>query len=185
MNIVSPKHLSISWWPFRIFSKIRRDIRGSRCTTGVVDTGGKLEKIFNQKNFNYFVWTPLGSRVTININFCLQIHFKEYAAWYCFHILPPVSLIPVANLPPVSTTLAKLVANCHQCRWYRRCTLTCEYLREFSKKFETVLMGYSGSGEKMTHEKNQKQKISLLCPFMSPHLTLVSTRPRIERQQPA
>jgi hypothetical protein len=32
---------------------------------------------------------------------------------------------------------------CHWCRWYRWCTLTCEYLREFSKKFEMVLMGYS------------------------------------------
>jgi hypothetical protein len=31
---VSPKHLSIPLRPFRIFSKIRGDIRGSRCTTG-------------------------------------------------------------------------------------------------------------------------------------------------------
>ncbi len=37
---VSPKPLSISLGPFRIFSKIRGDIRSSRCTTGVVDTGG-------------------------------------------------------------------------------------------------------------------------------------------------
>jgi hypothetical protein len=29
-----------------------------------------------------------------------------------------------------------------------------------SKKFETVLMGYSGAGGKLIHEKNQKQKIS-------------------------
>jgi hypothetical protein len=27
--------------PFRIFSKIRGDIRSSRLTTGVIDTGGK------------------------------------------------------------------------------------------------------------------------------------------------
>ncbi len=53
-----------------------------------------MEKIFNQKNFNYFVWTPLGSRVNININFCLQVLFKESAAWY-FSIF------------------------CHRCRWYR------------------------------------------------------------------
>ncbi len=64
----------------------------------------------NKKNFNYFVWTPLGNRVTMNTNFCLQVHFKESAAWYFFHILPPVSLIPVANLTTLSTTLAKLVA---------------------------------------------------------------------------
>ena len=47
----------------------------------------------------------------------------------------------------------------------RRCILTCEYLREFSNKFETVLTGYSGAGEKLIHEKNQKQKILLHCPF--------------------
>jgi hypothetical protein len=39
-------------------------------------------------------------------------------------------------------------------------TLTCEYLRKFIKKFEMVLMRYSGAGGKLIHEKNQKQKIS-------------------------
>jgi hypothetical protein len=29
----------------------------------------------------------------------------------------------------------------------------CEYLREFSKKFETALMGYSGTWAKLIHEK--------------------------------
>ncbi len=38
--------------------------------------------------------------------------------------------------------------------------MSCEYLREFSKKFETVLFGYSGAGGKLIDEKNQKQKIS-------------------------
>jgi hypothetical protein len=38
---VSPKRLSIPLRPSQIFSKIRGDIRGSRCTTGVADTGGK------------------------------------------------------------------------------------------------------------------------------------------------
>jgi hypothetical protein len=41
---VSPKHLSIALQPFQIFMKIRRDIRGSRCTTGVIDTVGKWKK---------------------------------------------------------------------------------------------------------------------------------------------
>jgi hypothetical protein len=44
---------------------------------------------------------------------------------------------------------------CH--RWS---TLSFEYLREFSKKFETALMVYSGPWGKLIHEKNQKQKIS-------------------------
>jgi hypothetical protein len=72
--------------------------------------------------------------------------------------LPPVSLTPAANLPPVSTTLLKLVANLPQ--RHRWSTFSCEYLREFSKKFETALMVYSGAWGKLIHEKNQKQKIS-------------------------
>ncbi len=40
----------------------------------------QIEKTFKQKNFNNFVWTPLGSRVNKYINFCLQVHFKVSAA---------------------------------------------------------------------------------------------------------
>jgi hypothetical protein len=39
---VSPQPQSIPFRPFRIFSKIRGDIRESRCTTGINDTGGKF-----------------------------------------------------------------------------------------------------------------------------------------------
>ncbi len=77
----------------------------------------QMQKIFNQKSFNYLVWTPLGSRVNLQIHFCLQVHFKVSAALYCSHYLPLVSFTPVANLPPVSLIPA---ANCHRCRWYRR-----------------------------------------------------------------
>ncbi len=38
--------------------------------------------------------------------------------------------------------------------------LELEYLREFSKNFETVLMGYSEAEGKLIDEKNQKRKIS-------------------------
>ncbi len=38
----SPKPLIITLGSFQIFSKIRGDIRKSRCTTGVNDTGGKF-----------------------------------------------------------------------------------------------------------------------------------------------
>jgi hypothetical protein len=61
----SPKPLSITLGPFQIFLNIHVDIHSSRCTTGVVDTGLKMEKIFNHKSFNYFVWTPLESRVNL------------------------------------------------------------------------------------------------------------------------
>ncbi len=32
------------------------------------------------------------------------------------------------------------------------------YTREFSKKFETVLIGYSGAGGKLIHEKKPEAK---------------------------
>jgi hypothetical protein len=38
--------------------------------------------------------------------------------------------------------------------------LICEYLSEFSKKFETTLMVYSGAWGNLIHEKNEKSKIS-------------------------
>ncbi len=151
----------------------------------------QMEKIFNEKNFNYFVWTLLGSRVNIYINFCLQVHLKVSAVWYCFHYLPvvslplslppvsltpaanlpPVSLTPVANLPLISTTLAKLVAKFAAGvidtggKFATGVVDTggAPWLANISAsfwKFETVLMGYSGAGENLIHEKNQNQKIS-------------------------
>ncbi len=129
-----------------------------------------MEKIFNQKNFNNFIWSSLGSRGNIYIKFCLQVHFQVSAAWYCSNYLPPVSMTPVANLPPVSLIP---VAICHRCQRQRWCTLTCEYLREFSKKFEMILMLLSGAWGKVIHEKNLKQKISWHCPFKTSFLYLV------------
>ncbi len=37
-------------------------------------------------------------------------------------------------------------------------TLSCEYLREFSKKFETVVMVYSEAGGKQIDEKTRREK---------------------------
>ncbi len=44
---------------------------------------------------------------------------------------------------------------------HRWCTLSCE----FSKKFETALLVYSGAWGELIHEKKQKSKISWHCPF--------------------
>ncbi len=53
----------------------------------------------------------------------------------------------------------------HRYQRHRWSTLSCEYLREFSKKFETALMVFSGTWGKPIHEKNQKSKISWHCSF--------------------
>ncbi len=107
-----------------------------------------MKKIFNQKNLNNFVGIPLDSRVNIHINFCLQVHFKVSAAWYCSHCLPPVSTTP------------HRWQICRRCRWYRWCTLTCEYLHDFLKKFEMVLLGYSGAGGETDSWKKTRSKKS-------------------------
>jgi hypothetical protein len=92
-----------------------------------------MEKIFNHKNFNYFVWTPLGSRVNLQKHFCLQVHLKgtvslDFFASGFFHesVSPPAPEYPIRTVsnfflqfaeifasqdaPPASTTLTKLVA---------------------------------------------------------------------------
>jgi hypothetical protein len=52
----------------------------------------------------------------------------------------PVSTPSVANLPPVSTTPGvTFLTSTADDQW---CTLSCEYLREFSKKIEMALMVY-------------------------------------------
>jgi hypothetical protein len=44
-------------------------------------------------------------------------------------------------------------------------TFICEYLRDFSKKFKIVLMGYSGAQGTLIYEKKMKSKISCQTPF--------------------
>ena len=116
--------------PFRIFSQILGDIRSSRFATGVNDTGGKRKKTFNQINFNNFVWSPLGSRGNIYINFCLQVYFQASAAWYCSHYLPPVSMTLLANCRRYQRHRRQIAAGfndtggkfCHKfclCCWHR------------------------------------------------------------------
>ncbi len=45
-----------------------------------------------------------------------------------------------------------------RCRWYQWCTLTCEYLRKFLKKFLMALKLFSGAWGKIIHEKTWSKK---------------------------
>ncbi len=219
----SSKPLIITFGSFRAFSKIRGDIRKSRCTTGDNDTGGKFATGVNNTGGKL---PPVSTTPAANWP-RYQRHPRQ--------ILPPVPLVlltPAANLPPVSTTLVanchryqrhrrqichrchwhrwqiiatisgcrhlkvnlkaklfymfpllpkgdqikllkffwlKIFFICHRCRWHRWQTLSCEYLREFLKKFETVLMEYSGAGGnwfmKRTRSKKSRDTVPLkeLC----------------------
>ncbi len=203
MNQFPPSPQSIPLGPFRIFSKSRGDIRSSRLTTGVADTGGKWKKSSIRKiliillehlwivELTYieifaFMFTLRFPQPDINLIVCHRCRWHRWQIchryqqhyWNWGQNLPPVSLIPVANLPPVSLiidlwivelTYIEIFAfmftlrypqpdinlivchryqqhywnwgqNCRRCRWHRWSTFSCEYLREFSKKFETALM---------------------------------------------
>ncbi len=74
-------------------------------------------------------------------------------------------------MPPVSTTLAKLVEKfaagvVDTGGKFATSVVDTDgapclaIISEFSKKFETVLMQYSGAGGKLIYQQNQKQKIS-------------------------
>ncbi len=122
---VSPQPQSIPLGRFQIFLNIRGDIRKSRRTTGVSDTGGKFAAgvvpVFAFK----FTFCLQPDIVLIICHRCQQ-HRRQICRryrWQICHryqrhrrqILPPVPLvlltpvanlptIPVANLPPVSLT---------------------------------------------------------------------------------
>jgi hypothetical protein len=59
------------------------------------------------------------------------------------------------NFPPVSTTP---VTNCHQCQQHQRYWWL-NLLPVLLKKFEMILILFSGAWGKMIHEKNLKQKV--------------------------
>ncbi len=52
-----------------------------------------------------------------------------------------------------------------RCRWHRWTTSIRDYLREFSKKIETISMAYSGARGTLIYEKNLKSKTSCQTPF--------------------
>ncbi len=109
---------------------------------------------------------------------CHEIFCFWFFTWISFPSLtpaanlPPVTLTPVANLPSVSTTQGELVAkfaagvvdtggNLPPVSLTPVATgvvETWKYLREFSKKFEMILMLSSGAWGKVIHEKNLNKK---------------------------
>ncbi len=190
---------------FRIFSKILGDIRKSRFTTDVVDTGAKFATGINDTggkilppvplvlltpvaNLPPVSTTPVANchryqrnrrqiyhrchwhrwQILGTISGCIHLKVNLKAKIYTVYIYP---LLPKGDqIKLLKFFLLKIFSIFHRCRWHRWQTLSCEYLREFSKKFETVLMKYSGAGGKLIHEKNQKPKISWHCPFKGWHL---------------
>ncbi len=139
MNLFPPSPRPLIIYHKRRFDFFRKfsEIFTARCLPPVSLTPVTNGKIFNQKMFHRFHWYRW--QICRRCRWCRR-QFCRQCHWHRWQI-------------------------CHWCRWYRWCTLTCEYLHEFLKKFETLLMEYTGAGGKMIHVRNQKQKISWHCPF--------------------
>ncbi len=84
------------------------------------------------RSFNYFFGIPLWSRI-IQRNFSLKFTVRCHQS----------DIVPII---------------CRRCRWYRWCTFTCAYLREYSKKCKMTLMLFSGAWGKMIHERTWRKK---------------------------
>jgi hypothetical protein len=114
-----------------------------------------MEKTFQQKNFNNFVWTPLGSRVNIYINFCLQVHFMVSAAWYCCHYLPPVS----TTLSNMVEKFATGVADTGGAPWLTNISAN---FRKNSKRSKWNTLGLGGNWfMKLTRSKKSRDTVPL------------------------
>ncbi len=158
----------------------------------------QMKKIFKLNILIILFGHPSGSRVNIYINFCLQVHFKMSAAWYCSHYLlrchwhqwqicrrcrwyrwqlATFVIVTsgkfVAGIVDTCDKCATDINNpsetggkiCHRCCWFWWCTLSCEYLREFSKKIRNSSNGILWGWGETDSSKNQKQKILWHCPF--------------------
>ncbi len=118
----------------------------------------QIQKIFNHKSFNYLVWTPLRSIV----NLC---------RWYQWQIDTGVVDTGgkfAASVVDTGGKFATCINNtsktgrkiCRRCRWCRGAPLLANISANFRKKYEMVLMGYSGAGGKLIHEKKTRSKKS-------------------------
>ncbi len=110
----------------------------------------QMKKIFNQKNFNNFVGTPLDSRLTHIYIFAFKFTLRypqsditpfvcHRCCWYRRQFATSVVDIGGKFATGINNTSETGGKICRRCRWNRWSTLSCEYLREFSKKCETAV----------------------------------------------
>ncbi len=87
----------------------------------------QMEKTFKLQNFNNFVWTPLGSRVNIYINFAFEFTFKGqcheifdfwFFSWISFPQSPEYTMRAVSNFFENSRRYSQLKV-CHWRQWHR------------------------------------------------------------------
>ncbi len=90
-------------------------------------------------------------------------HRCQWHLWQKKRIMGTISGCWDLELEGKNVSISKLFwlksfSICQWCQRHRWCSLRCEYLREFSKKFETSLMVYSGAWGNLIHEKTRSRK---------------------------
>ncbi len=132
---VSPKPLSIPIGPFRIFSKIRGDIRSSRCTTGVAYTGGKWQKSSNWK----ILIILFGHLWVVELTYIWIFAFKFSLRWLQPDIVPII---------------------CHRCRrnvrFFKRTVIISKFRRQIPQNVRTSLFGMDWDQDRITWGNPQK-----------------------------
>ncbi len=148
---ISPKPLSIPLGSFRIFSKILGDIRSrsSRCITCVVDTRWQMEKSSIIKVFIILFGHLWEVELTYRYIFAFKFTLRSRQP----------DIVPT-GVNDTGGKFAAGVVDTGGAPW-----LANIYSNFWKNLKKTVLMGNSGAGGKLNHEKKEKQKISWHCPF--------------------
>ncbi len=133
--------------------------------TSVVDTGGKFATGVNDAGGQFATCVKdTGGKLATGVKDIGGKQWEQYQAADTSKWTWRQKFIYMLSLLSKGVpTKLEIFFICHRCQRHRWSTLSCEYLREFSKKFETVLIGHSGVGGKLIHKKNQRQKISWHC----------------------
>ncbi len=153
----SPKPPKITLGSFQIFPEICGDIHtgvnytGGKFATGINDTGGKF--CHRYRWCCWYWWKMMG---TISDCWHHKVNLKEKTYLYVN------SIARSCSKKIIKTLWLKIFFICHWCQRHQWCTLSCEYLREFSKKFETALMVYSGAWGKLIHKKPDIENLMTL-----------------------
>ncbi len=119
----------------------RWDIRKSRCTTSINNTGGKIAAGINEPGGKFFrqfcwcCWYWWQAMETISDSWQLKVNLKEKIYLYAN------STTQRCPKEIMRTFLIEDFSICHQCQRHQWSTLRCEYLCKFSKK---ILNGPNG-----------------------------------------
>ncbi len=125
-----------------------------RVISKIFENFQRYSKVQVQNRYQRHPWSELEGKIYLHLNSTTQR--------YPNRIMKTLLIEDFIHLPPLS-----------QHRWR---TLSCEYLSEFSKKFETAVKGYSGACGKLIQEKTWSRNSLGTVPFKKVAMDLKNYR---------